>query len=150
MIIDQLQNASRYPGLDARILAALRYLEQLDLDTLEAGDTEIDGRNLYMLVRDYKTRLAENGRWEAHRVYADVQYVARGRERMGYAPAVGMRDLDEYNAQKDVWHLTGPGSFVTMNQGDFAIFGPGEVHQPMIALEQGPEPVQKVVIKVKM
>lgn len=148
MILDSLENAEKYFGLGERIAAALRYLQSNDCTRLDAGKIPVQGEQVYALVQDYTTKRRENGVWEAHRRYIDVQFVAAGIEEMGYAPLKTLSERTPYDEGKDFSLFDGPGSFVTVPAGSFTIFFPQDGHIPGLAANGDPSPVRKVVVKV--
>lgn len=148
MIFDTLNNHARYAGMGHNLPAALKYLLETDLASLPLGRVEIDGDQLYALVQEYVTKPASEGKWEAHRKYIDVQYVASGQERMGFANLRSMQ-LGEFVAEKDFQPMTGVGNHVDVFAGSFVIFFPEDGHMPSLCV-QAPEPVRKVVLKVSM
>ena len=97
MIIDQLRNLQSgfYPnllsdqgpdaGLAQRLQAGFHYLQTADLTNTAPGRVEIDGDQVFALVQEYNTKPKEQGFWESHRKYIDIQYVVSGSEHMGYA-----------------------------------------------------------------
>jgi YhcH/YjgK/YiaL family protein len=109
---------------------------------------DIDGDNLYALVQEYVTKPVEQGVWEAHRRYIDVQYMVSGTERMGVANLRVMR-LGEYSAEKDFQPMIGTGNFLDVFAGAFVIFFPEDAHMPGLQASQ-PEFIRKVVLKVKI
>ncbi len=147
MIFDTLNNAQRYSGLGYNLANALKFLRHTDLAGLPPGRIDIDGNNLYALVQEYATRPAEQGLWEAHRNYIDVQYLVNGMERMGFAN-LGSMQLGDYVPEKDFVPLSGTGNYVDLFAGAFVIFFPQDGHMPGLCVGQ-PEPVKKVVLKVK-
>ena len=147
MIIDQLENASQYYGLGTRIQAAFRYLQDTDLHNAAADRYAIDGDQVYAMVQEYTTKDASEVKWEAHRQYIDVQYVARGNERMGYANLGELTVIQDYQEKDDYLLLEGEGDFLAMVPGTFIILGPEDAHMPQIAAGT-PSAVRKVVIKV--
>ncbi len=148
MIFDTLDHSAHYAGLGDRIRTALKFLQDTDLSALPVGRIDIDGDNLYALVQEYVTKPQEQGMWEAHRRYIDIQYVQRGQERMGFASLERM-ELGEYVPDKDFLPMSGKGNFVTVFAGAFVIFFPQDGHMPGLCVD-APEPVWKVVLKVKL
>ncbi len=100
-------------------------------------------------MQEYTTRAADQCVWEAHRKYIDVQFVAVGVERMGFANLAQMRERDAYDPTRDVAFFDPGESFVTIPAGMFAIFGPEDVHSPGHAAGQ-PSVVRKVVVKAML
>ena len=147
MIIDRIENASMYSGLAPRLAVALAYLRDTDFSCVEPGRYDIDGDEIYALVQAYTTKDVSKGLWEAHRRYIDVQYVAGGNERMGYANLGDLTVSREYEDKDDFLLLQGEGDFLTMPAGTFIILGPQDAHMPQIAVGK-PCEVIKVVVKV--
>ena len=148
MIFDTLNHAARYTSLGARLAAGLSYLQHTDLTTLPVGRLEIDGDNIYALVQEYTTRPAEAGVWESHRRYIDIQYMVSGTEQMGYASLSRMQ-LGEYIPEKDFQQMTGVGNMLEVFAGSFVIFFPEDGHMPGLTRDT-PQPVRKVVLKIKL
>ena len=149
MIIDRLANPSPLFQLPVRLARALEYLRATDLMSVPIGRHDLDGDRLFALVQEYTTRAADDCVWEAHRKYIDVQFVAAGVERMGYANLAQMRVRDAYDAARDVAFFEPGESFVTIPAGTFAIFGPEDVHSPGHAAG-APGLVRKVVVKAML
>jgi biofilm protein TabA len=99
-------------------------------------------------VQDYRTKPREQGFWEAHRAYIDVQYVASGCESIGYAHISRLR-AGRYDAEADLLKLEGEGEYVTARPGTFVILFPQDAHMPAIAVGT-PGPVRKIVVKVRV
>lgn len=149
MIIDKLSNSHLYSGLGERINKAFAYLKETDFSEIESGKYEIDGDNIFALINEYNTKDQSEGKLEAHKKYIDVQFVAKGRELMGYAPLSNQKVIDEYNDQNDITFFSGEKSFTQVDEGMFAIYFPTDVHLPGIKVKETAI-VKKVVIKVKV
>ncbi len=149
MIIDNISNASQYYSLGPRIKLALEYLQRFDAESVPPGRYEISGDEVFALVQDYATKPREAKRWEAHRDYIDVQFVASGSELMGYADRSALGPA-EYDSVKDIEFPDGEGGeFLRVPAGTFVIFTPDDAHIPGVSID-GPEEVRKVVVKVRV
>ena len=148
MIADRLVNARRYAGLGPRIAHAFEFLERTDLGTAADGRHDLDGADLYALVQRYTTKPEAEGRWEAHRRYADLQYVVAGGERFGFGAIERFVQLT-YDEEKDFELLTGEGDFLRLQAGSFVLLWPGEPHMPQMAAG-APAEVRKVVVKIRI
>ncbi len=146
MIIDRINNASLYYTIHPKFKSAFDYIASIDTTTIPAGRYEIDGTAMYVLVQEYNTKLKEEGKWEAHRRYIDLQYVVQGAEGIGYANIHHLRQ-SEYEADKDFLPLFGDGDIVTVSSGSFILLFPEDAHMPGMALGDS-APVKKVVIKI--
>ena len=150
MIIDRLEHASLYLAVHPGVAAAFEYLRKTDLDRVEPGNHEIDGRRMYVMAQRYETKAREKGRCEAHRRYIDVQYVHRGVELFGYANLAELKP-GSYDEAKDFLSLEGEGKgdFFRVGQGMFVILFPQDGHMPGLAI-LAPQPVRKFVVKVAL
>lgn len=146
MVTDHISRADIYAALGASFQDAFAFLGHGDLGTIPAGTYELDGRRVYAVVQDYQSKRAEEGKWEAHRKYIDLQYVVSGRERFGYAPA-GRMAAGPYDEERDLERPDGDGAFVELRAGDFMLLWPGEAHMPGMAIGE-PAEVRKVVVKI--
>ncbi|HRI87200.1 MAG TPA: YhcH/YjgK/YiaL family protein [Candidatus Hydrogenedentes bacterium] len=147
MIIDKLANAGRYSSLGPRWKAAFDFLLNSDLGAIADGRYELDGDRLFVLVFRYTSQVREAGTWEAHRRYADLQYIVHGEECMGVT-LEGRLTAKPYDAARDCLFLTGDCSdIITVRAGEFVVFWPGEAHMPNLAVD-APAPVMKVVLKI--
>ncbi len=146
MIYDNIKNANLYAHLGPRFQQAFDYLKSNDLAALPVGRMELDGKNVYVLVQEYASKLKEQGKWEAHKRYVDLQYIVSGVEKMGFASLDRMK-LGDYNPDKDFQALSGEGVFLPLGPGDFMLLWPQDAHMPGMAAES-PVPVKKVVIKI--
>lgn len=146
MIFDRLENAERYKTLDARIATALDVLQKTDFRTIEKGEYAIEGRDIFAIVNDYNLKPLSAGRLEAHRKYIDIQFLARGSEKIGYAAFCDQVETTPFDVEADVGFYAGDASLMPLDEGMFAIFYPDELHMPGIG-----EPfarARKVVLKV--
>lgn len=147
MIIDNIKNAEQYYSYGERFKKALEFLSVTDINLLENKTHELDGKNIFAIVSEYDTKPMEEGKWESHKKYYDVQFVASGEEKIGYVFKDKMKILEEYNADNDFMLWEGEGDFLTAKAGDFLILGPDDIHMPSIQIN-GPSKVKKVVVKV--
>jgi YhcH/YjgK/YiaL family protein len=153
VILDRLEFAHSYRALGERFAAGFDYLRTTDLASLPDGRYDIRGRDLVAIVQTYQTKPIDDGRWESHRHHADIQFIIRGRERMGVAPLSPELQLEPpYDAEKDLEFYAAPssaGQLITVTEGNFAVFLPHDVHMPNLLID-APAEVKKVVIKVQL
>ena len=149
MITDTLENAAIYKKLGRNFEKAFDFLQRSDLNSFPLGKHVIDGDNVFMIVSEYTSKLLSDARWEAHRVYADIQLLLAGNEKIGYAPLSGMKVTEDYNPAKDILFLKGCGDYTTISPGVFAVFFPHDAHQPCVSIGNQ-QAVKKLVVKVRM
>jgi biofilm protein TabA len=148
MILDRIENACLYYRLGDRLEAALRALKTEQLIHAGIGRHELRGPDIFALVQEFQTRPRELGKWEAHRRYIDIQFVASGVEVIGHTDVNNLTVIEPYREKEDIAFFTGDGSFMTLTAGMFAIFFPHDAHMPCLALAL-PGPVRKIVLKVR-
>jgi len=148
MIVDKIENRERYFIFGEGIERALRYLAVTDFTVIAPGKYTIEGDSIFALVDEYNLHSSESAKLEAHRKYADVQFIADGTENIGYAPLMGNQVVEEYNIDRDIAFYEGQDSLVTLSKGMFMILLPGDLHKP--AVGDPSQSVKKVVVKVSM
>lgn len=150
MIIDSIENASKYYGIHPLFEKAFAYINQADLQNTEGGKYEIDGDNLRAAFSNKTGMTAEEStaKFECHNNHIDIQLCINGLETIGWKPrSKCTSSKGEYNPDKDVsFYNDTPDMFFQLTNGQFAIFFPEDVHAPMI----GEREIKKLVIKVKM
>lgn len=148
MIVDHLDRAKRYGTLGPLFQQAFDFLWNNELSTLQTGRYSLVGDALFALVQDYVTKPREQGFWEAHRRYIDLQYLVQGTERIGYAPLHRMR-LESHDQERDLSVLQGEGDFLTLTDGCFLLLWPEDAHMPGLQAECASS-VRKIVCKIAL
>ncbi len=147
MIVDKLENASFYMGADPRIAAGLRLLQETDFSGIEPGYYEVEGKKLCYWVEEKETRPVDNNNWEAHLLYADIQYILQGEEDFGFVNVEKLTSRSPYNIERDIRFFSGEGNFVRLFPGDFAIQFLHDAHLPDSSFD-APSRLRKVVVKM--
>lgn len=149
MIYDRLANLKQYDILGEKFIKAFEFLKNTDLKNIEDGSYEIMGKEIYANIQTLKTKPIEEKKWEVHRKYIDIQYVISGEEKMGYGILEDFKTIiTPYDGEKDVEFLNGEKfNFVNVQEGDFVIFYPNDVHAPMLAYNE-PREIKKVIVKI--
>jgi len=138
------------PNLPESVRQGLKFLAETDIASLPAGRVDIDGDRLFALVQDYETAPKAERRAEAHARYIDIQYVASGREMIGYAPLAGDNPVSENLLdERDIqfFATVADETDLLLGTGAYAVFHPTDIHRPGCAAG-APAPVRKVVVKI--
>ena len=149
MIVDTLNNASKYYSAHPLFAKAFEYIRQTDLANAADGKADIaDGLKSIFSNSPGKTKEASLAKFECHNKNIDIQVCISGEETIGWKPREKcVTPNGEYNAEKDVqFYNDAPDTFFQLNNGQFAIFFPEDVHAPMI----GEGNIKKLVIKVRI
>lgn len=129
---------------------AFLFIKNTNLDTLSTGSHEIIGKDLYAAVSEYTTKNDEDAKFEAHRIYADIQLVIRGQEKMGIIPLEKTQPATQYDETKDILFLAAEGGiYRTATPDRFFVFFPGDAHRPSIKIDSNTV-VKKLVVKVRI
>lgn len=147
MIIDRIENASRYYGLGTGIAEALKYIRNNDLSLFAPGNYIIIEDKIKMLVFDAEQANTDRIRVEAHRKNIDVQFWVNGSELMGHAILGSQKVLEPFNEEKDFAIYAAEASFSRFEPGMFAIYFPTDLHTA-VADDQCSSKVKKIVFKV--
>lgn len=152
MIKNSLKYTKNYYNLSNKIKLALKYLEQNDLKEIENGRYDILGDDVYVNIQDYTSKPETQGKWEAHRKYIDIQFMIKGSEKIGVGEIDNYQTSEAYDEVKDLELLTATNDnyqFINMNENDFIILYPQDVHMPQIAMDM-PAYVKKAVVKISI
>lgn len=149
MIVDTLQNASKYFSVHLLFEKAFGYIQQTDLANAPDGKTDIgEGLKVILSNAPGKTKEDSLAKFECHDKNIDIQLCIQGVETFGWKPREKcIVPNGDYNSEKDVrYYRDVPDTFFQLTNSQFAIFFPDDVHAPMI----GEGEIRKLVIKVKI
>lgn len=149
MIIDTIQNASKYYLVHPLFNQAFKWIQSTDLLNAEVGTTQI-AEGLKAIISDGQGKTKEDSlkKFECHDKNIDIQLCIRGNEIIGWKPREKcVIPNGEYNIEKDVRFFNDdPDMYFQLTDGQYVVFFPEDVHAPMI----GTDMVKKLVIKVKI
>lgn len=151
MIQDLLSNSSRIENLHPLFPSAFAWLKSFDPKTLD-GKYEITGPDCVAGVQRYRTLPTRDKKWEAHRVFGDIQVIFKGEEFCGHHDVAALQTEEPYSFEKDVEKFLSPHFPTTLLHfypKQFTIFYPSDAHQPGLQILDSAE-VLKVVIKFKL
>lgn len=145
MILDLLKHSGTY-FFSEDLQKGIEFLKENDFDAMEDGEYEI-GDGVFAIVSEYSTKDAEDCKPESHRKYVDIQYLHCGEENIGWAPLGDQKVLSEYNEASDVVFFDCETQLFKLSAKMFAVFYPGDIHQPGIMVSESSK-VKKVVVKI--
>lgn len=151
MIFSSIYAKDDFGKYPKAIQTALEYLKSHDFTTMETGVYQIQGNEIYAQVMDAQTGAVSEKRPEVHEKFVDVQFLASGRERLGFTPDTGSYEVDERIEEKDLifYKAVEQEGFVEAVPGCYSIFFPADVHRPAVAADE-PMTIRKVVVKVSV
>ena len=148
MILDTLNNWKKYNFESPSFQRAFEYLQTLDLN-LPDGKYVIDGENVFCMLQNYETAPLEGHEFEAHRDYADIQYVISGLESIFWAPTPQLTITKPYKPDIEFYSLIPAPTELVLAPGQFCVLYPQDAHAPCI-MHKTPAKVRKAVVKVKL
>ncbi len=150
MILDLLQHSSLYQASAPGLARGFAWFAGFSPE-MPDGRYEIDGSDVFALVQSYDTSEPAEKRYESHRDYIDIQYVAAGSEVIYYAPVDRLHPLTDYHAEKDCQLYADPAEAtpLQLTAGSFALFYPQDAHKPGCVTGTASR-IKKVVIKVRV
>lgn len=176
VVYDKIENIELYKGLSDDIYAGLKYLKAMSPD-IAPGTYEVTPK-VKAIVSEYTTKPVNENGYEAHQKNIDIQYLLMGTERIACLPVDELKETQPYNEDTDAAFYAAPrhlspvncpldpvalhlqvkelstvnchlSSDLFLQPSAFAIFFPHDAHMPQLCID-APEPVKKVVIKVKI
>lgn len=150
MIYDSLKNAGRYACMSENFRCAFELLCNNDLSRLPVGRYDINGENVFLMIQEPELKPWCEGRWEAHRRYADIQLVLDGCECIGYCIADEKTEIETpYDTESDTLFYTGiEGNSAIVTPGEMMVLFPEDAHRPCIQPSDNTAKVRKAVVKV--
>jgi YhcH/YjgK/YiaL family protein len=149
MIVDVLAHLGLYASIGDRLKAAVEFMQETDLAALPLGKHDIVGDVVFAIVSEYETKPETELLWEFHNRYIDLQHLIAGKEHIGYCNAGYVDVLKPYDESADIAFGEASGDFVTLLPDNFAILFPHDAHKPCVMID-GPTPVRKIVIKIRV
>ncbi|XTZ37906.1 YhcH/YjgK/YiaL family protein [Salmonella enterica] len=147
MIVGNIHNLQSW--LPQALREAIEHVKAHVTDATATGKHEIDGSRVFYLVSEDMTQPFVERRAEYHARYLDIQIVLKGQEGMTFSTLPAGKPDTDWLTDKDIAFLPQgeQEKTVVLNEGDFVVFYPGEVHKPLCAV-QTPAQVRKVVVKM--
>lgn len=151
MIFDNMKNYELYCGCHKNFKKGFEFIEKAIAENLPVGKYEIDGKELYASVQEYNSKLPQDGKFEGHQNYIDIQYVVWGVEVIEVADISKAVSKAPYNPEKDVefYEDINLAHKCIIEAGEYGIFFDHDIHKPGLAFNES-APVKKIVVKVKI
>lgn len=137
-------------NLSQRIDKALKHIQGLDAASLRVGKYIVD-EDFFYLVQEYNTKTPEEGKYESHKKYVDIQYVAEGREHIAVTATAFLEPDGAYNEDTDVQFLKDAkhASNILLTSGKYAILYPKDAHKPGLTVDEVTR-VKKILAKIRI
>lgn len=148
MIIDRLENISKYAALHPALARVADFVAGNALIDMEPGHHPIEGEDLFVNIQAVPGRTREEAQIEYHKLMIDVQVPLSAQETYAYLPMTGGTPRADFNATDDIGFLPDaePQGYVTCEPGMFVVFFPEEGHAPLIS---DAKLLKKAIFKIK-
>ena len=149
MIIDRLENSTKYENAHKGFAESFAFLQKAVNENLPVGRYEIDGDNVFAFIQEYTSKLESS--FETHKNYIDIQFIVSGIEVMKATDISNLKETAPYNPERDVtfYEDYDKATVGVVEEGMYGIFFPWDAHKPGLAFDSNPDAVKKVVVKVK-
>lgn len=150
MIVDSLDNSTRYDRVHPRLRQAFDLLAATDFSTLPVGRHPLDGENIFVNVMEPALKTKEEAPLEVHDAYIDIQLILSpgASETFGWSERRDCRQpLGAFDPTKDIlFYEDTPQTYFTLKYGQFVVFFPQDAHAPMV----GEGTIRKAIVKVRL
>lgn len=147
MIVDRMERSGQYSRNIPEIYEVIKFAEKVKKENIPVGKYPIT--NGFVLVQEGTTRPFEEGDFETHRKYLDIQIIVEGMEYVEYADIKDLETKVPFDEEKDLELLSGSGSKIRITPDMFYILYPSDGHKPCCH-ENAPTTYKKVLAKIKI
>ena len=108
---------------------------------------------VYVNIEEYDSKYIKDARFESHKNYIDVQIVLEGAEELYYTDIKGLTVEVPYSEDRDIMFYKDDVSSsdnILLDGSNFIILSPDDAHAPQVCVNNQPQKVKKMVIKIKV
>ena len=148
MIIDKIENLAMYRIVPDHVVDFVKTLKT----NIKTGRYELIDKD-FANVETYTTKALQDGKFEAHNNYIDIQILLEGKERIYYTSTSSVSVETPYDEQRDIKFYADKidkFDYVTLDGTNFAMIFPHEAHAPQVSASDKQTEVKKVVVKVNI
>lgn len=151
MIFSTFENLTTYKGLLKNLDVAIDYLQSLKEENFEIGKFEVASDDVYCVVSEYNTRGLDEGKYETHERYLDIQCLLEGEENILVTERKNLTSTG-YDAKTDKENYIDGSeeACVTIAPQKALILFPEDAHKACCMIGDERKPVRKLLVKVKI
>lgn len=144
MVVDYMDHIMAYSGTSSQFEEGIRLayaIKDKPPGRYEQGD-------IYAMVQEGMTGALEEGLFEAHRKYIDLQIMLEGEELISWEAVSRLQEKESYDEGKDFELFCGEGQNLSIKAGMFYLVFPHDGHMPCRHVQKSTE-YRKIVVKLK-
>ncbi len=146
MIIDRVENMEYYESILPGLKNGLKTLRELS--SREVGRYEFEGG--FLMIQEGDTKPMDEGTFEAHRKYVDVQIMLEGCEELAWEEYSKLDSVIPYNEEKDQERLDGAKNYrILISDGMFFAAFPQDGHKAVSHTKEQHH-YRKAVMKLRL
>lgn len=145
MIVDYIQYYMKYADIVPGFIEGFQFA--LSLKDKSAGRYELN-EDIYAMVQEGVTEELNEGAYESHKKYIDVQIMVEGEEVMKWQEVNHLKESIPYNEEKDAEFRIGDGDSIHVKKDMFYLVFPQDAHKPC-RHEEIPTIYKKIVLKIR-
>jgi biofilm protein TabA len=144
MIIDSIDNILMYEPIAKGLKVGVQTMSEMT--SLQEGRYEFEGG--FFTVQSGETKSLNEGSFEAHRKYIDVQILLEGCEELAWSDICNLETMIPYHAETDIERLDGKKDHhILISKGMFYIVFPHDGHKAVSHTEEKHK-FKKIVMKL--
>lgn len=144
MIIDKIENITFYESMLPKLREGLAAIDALE--SKEVGKYFFEGG--FFMIQEGATKPMEEGTYEAHRKYIDVQILLDGSEELAWKDLKDLTSVIPYNPEKDQERFDGPKeNIMLISKGMFYAAFPHDGHKA-VSHTMTQQAFRKIVLKL--
>ncbi len=131
---------------------SIEQLRSYNFDDITEEKIVIKEDDLFYIFTQYETRSKAIVQPENHHRYFDIQFIYSGIEGFGYQlDDKGFEVSKPYDSERDVifYHPESAHDVTLFSDKMFIIAAPGEVHTPGLTYGDKPQPIKKIIAKIR-
>ena len=148
MLFGTIGKQYKYDFSAEKFQVAFAFLSRKDLNQLPEGWIALEN-GVRASVQHYTTMDASTLSFETHEKFFDIQYLVKGKEKIGVCTRDGLEVKIPYDEDNDITFYEEPpvSGEVYLQKGNYIILAPEDAHKPRCVADV-PMPVIKIVVKV--
>jgi biofilm protein TabA len=150
MIFDSVPNLGKYTCIRG-LSDIISFINTHNLSEMKEGVFEIRNKDLFARTVTYDLKEKNDGNFEAHRFYADLQIIIKGKERIQTAHHDDATVVSGYDSDGDyeLFSCSKNISDAILRPNEFALFYPNELHKPACSVDGEMTTIKKVIFKIR-